>query len=124
MLDNLRCLGAACCHGDGIFAISIMKLIVMLCHSSLPPSLAPSQSSLSPIFPPSLPLFFSQSLSNASRDEAGIKLLHEYYNQLQLVAKRFIHPSMKHGLAFIWYVRVHLTGSLIPNLHSQAFIML
>ena len=46
----------------------------------------------------------SQSLSNVSRDEAGVKLVHEYYNQLQLVSKRFIHSSMKHGLAFIWYV--------------------
>jgi hypothetical protein len=72
--------------------------------SLLPLPLSPSLSPSLPLYLPLSLTLLSQSLSNASRDEAGVKLLHEYYNQLSLVAKRFIHPSMKHGLAFIWYV--------------------
>ena len=43
-----------------------------------------------------------QSVSEVTRDEAGIETLCEYYNQLQLVGKRFLHPRIRHGIVFTW----------------------
>lgn len=43
------------------------------------------------------------SVSSVAKDESGIEVLFEYYNQLQLMSRRFIHPNLRHGIVFIWY---------------------
>lgn len=59
-----------------------------------------------------------ESLSAVTRDEAGIVALCEYYNQLQLVGKRFLHPRIRHGIAFTWYDAIN---GLPAAQHSVVF---
>ena len=43
-----------------------------------------------------------QMVSHVERSEAGIRQLQEYYSQLVLVAKRFLHPNIQYNFSFVW----------------------
>lgn len=64
-----------------------------------------------PIFLPSLPTLMSplpslQAMRTPSRNEAGLELLMEYYNQLYFFDSRFFPPTKSLGVYFHWLVQV------------------
>lgn len=68
-------------------------------HLSLPFSSLPPNMSL-----PSLPSL--QAMRTPSRNEAGLELLMEYYNQLYFLDSRFFPPSKSLGVFFHWLVQL------------------
>lgn len=65
--------------------------------------------SSSPLSPPDVslpPLLSPQAMRTPSRNEAGLELLMEYYNQLYFLDSRFFPPSKSLGVFFHWLVQL------------------
>uniref|UniRef100_A0A8D0ETN0 Rhophilin Rho GTPase binding protein 1 n=1 Tax=Strix occidentalis caurina TaxID=311401 RepID=A0A8D0ETN0_STROC len=86
-----------------------LDLLVPLINPSFPFLFSPS-------FPTHVsPLLSLQAMRTPSRNEAGLELLMEYYNQLYFLDSRFFPPTKSLGVFFHWYDS--LTG--VPS-HQRA----
>ena len=86
---------------------------IVTLHPSLVSHCQPSLSPPLPSPPLPSPLLPSQAVATVTRDDIGIEMLYEYYNQLKLVGARLLHPSLRHGIAFVWFVSLFPYGGVI-----------
>ena len=116
--------------GTKICEYTLHSSLVSHCHpplwSLLPPpffrlaSFLPILSLFLPLLPPlpspplslPYPLLTFQAIATVTRDDIGVEMLYEYYNQLRLVGARLLHPTLRHGIAFVWLVSLFTHGGV------------